>query len=202
VEAVYHKGSRDLNLVEILLLQHEQQRMVLVELHGAAGERGAVSFQRLVSMLALHESVEEIVLYPVVRANFDDGRRLARLAIDQERAIKVALADLEDGDLARGHHLSTLASRNRIRELEEMVRVHHDLEERQIIAALPQLQDAPQLGGLATAFEVATHVAPTRGHRHAPTGPLANVLLGTPIAILDKLRDRREHGHRRSPADS
>ena len=89
-------------------------------------------------MLAVHESEEEIVLYPVVRANFDDGHRLARQAIDQEAAIKDALAYLQDDDLVRGHHQSTVASRNRIRDLEEMMHVHHDLEEQQIIAALPQ----------------------------------------------------------------
>jgi hemerythrin superfamily protein len=197
VDTVARQQFQELNLVEILLLQHQQQRAVLDELHGAAGERGAASFQRLVRMLAVHESVEEIVLYPVVRANFDDGRRLARLAIEQESEIKDALADLQSGDLARGHHLATVASRNRIRELEEMVHAHHDLEERQIIAVLPQLQDAPQLGGLATAFEMATHLAPTRGHHRAPTGPLANVLLGTPVAVLDKARDRRARGDRR-----
>jgi hypothetical protein len=197
METAHRQTSPDLNLIDLLLLQHRQQRTLLGELHGAAGERGAASFQRLARMLAVHESVEEIVLYPVVRANFDDGHRLARLATDQEEAIKDAIAELQDGDVARGHHLCTVVSRNSLRDLEEMVHEHHELEERQIIAVLPELQDAPQLGGLASAFEIATHLAPTRGHRHAPTGPLANVLLGTPIAMLDKWRDRTGNGHSR-----
>jgi hypothetical protein len=198
MEPARHLAPNDLNLVDLLLLQHRQQRVILDELHGAAGERGAVSFQHLARMLAMHESVEEIVLYPAVRANLPDGHRLARLATDQEEALKDAVADLQDGDLVRGHHLSTLASRNGLRALEDMVHAHHEFEERQIIAALAHFQDGPQLGGLASAFEMATHLAPTRGHRHAPTGALADVLLGTPVAIVDKLRDRG-HGERDAP---
>jgi hypothetical protein len=190
----YRETSRDLNLVDLLLLEHEQHRTLLTELHGAGGGRGTVLFRRLARMLVVHESAEEVVLYPVVRANFDDGHRLARLAAKQEDGIKKAVAELQSGDLARAHHLSTLASRNKLRALEDMVRAHHDLEEHQIIASLPQVQDAPQLGGLASAYEMVAHLLPTRGHRHAPSRPLGNVLRGTPVAILDKLRDRRKNG--------
>jgi hypothetical protein len=35
----------------------------------------------------------------------------------------------------------------------------------------------------------------TRGHRHAPTGPVANVLVGTPIGIFDSLRDSMGNGN-------
>jgi hypothetical protein len=75
-----------------------------------------------------------------------------------------------------------------------MVRDHHELEEQQIIAFLPQFEDGPALGGLATAYEIVEHLVPTRGHRHAPVGPLSNLLLGAPVAVLDKVRDRRANG--------
>lgn len=184
----------DLHLVELLLLEHERQRSLLVELHGAGGERGSLLFRRLARMLAVHEAAEEVVLYPVVRANFPGGHGLARLAGQQEDAIKKSLAELQTGDRARAHHLSTFASRSRLRQLDEMVRAHHDLEEQHILAVLPEMQDGPQLGGLATAYEMVARVLPTRGHRHAPSRPLSNVLLGPPVAILDKLRDRRGNG--------
>jgi hypothetical protein len=190
----HEQTSHDLNLVELLLLEHERQRSLFVELHGAGGERGSVLFRRLARMLAVHEAAEEVVLYPVVRANFPGGHGLARIAGQQEDAIKKAVAELQTGDRAGAHHLSTFTSRKRLRQLDEMVRAHHDLEERHILAVLPQIQDGPQLGGLATAYEMVARLVPTRGHRHAPSRPIPNVLLGPPIAILDKMRDRRGNG--------
>jgi hemerythrin superfamily protein len=185
--SVHHEASHDLNLVELLLFEHEQQRALFAELRGNDGTPGIALFRRLARMLATHEAAEEVVLYPVVRANFTEGHELAHEATKQEDAIKKALAELQAGGRGR----SSLSWREGLRELEEMVRLHHDLEERHIIAVLPEVQDAPQLGGLATAYEVIARLLPTRGHRHGPTGPVGNVLLGTPIAIVDKLRDKR-----------
>jgi hemerythrin superfamily protein len=183
---------RHLNLVDLLRFEHEQQRALLAELNAASDERGAVSFRQLARLLATHESAEEIVLYPVVRANFDDGDRLARLATEQEAAIKKALANLQTGDLARADRPSTSLVRTGLQEVEELVYAHHELEERQILASLPDFEDAAALGGLASAYKIAVHLTPTRGHRRAPTGPMSNVLLGTPLGILDRLRGLKD----------
>lgn len=189
-----HRATHDLDLVDLLLLEHERQRAAFAELHAARGDRATALFRRLAGMISVHEAAEEVVLYPVVRVNFHDGHRLARLATEQERAIKKAVSELLAGPFTRSHHLTTLGSRQLLRELEEMVRVHHELEESQIIATLPELKDGPALGGLASAYEIVARIVPTRAHRHAPTRPLSNLVLGAPVAVLDKFRDRRANG--------
>jgi hypothetical protein len=141
-------------------------------------------------MLATHEAAEEIVLYPVVRANFDGGDRLARLATEQEATVKRALSTLQSGDVARNRPSST-TRRAGLQQVEELLQAHHELEERQILAALPDFEDAAALGGLASAYKIAIHLTPTRGHRRAPTGPMSNVILGAPLGILDRLRGLR-----------
>jgi hypothetical protein len=180
----------DLNLVDLLLLEHQRQRALLAELQG--GQLGAVSWRRLARMLATHEAAEEIVLYPVVRANFDGGDRLARLATEQEVAIKRALSKLQSGGVARDHPLSATRP-NGLQQVEELLLAHHELEERQILAALPDFEDATALGGLASAYKIALHLTPTRGHRRGPTGAMSNVLLGAPLGILDRLRGLKYH---------
>jgi hypothetical protein len=179
---------RDLNLVDLLLFEHHQQRALVADLLAGSGGRVPVSFRRLARLLATHESAEEIVLYPVVRANLDDGDRLARLATEQEVTIKKALAQLQRGDLDQGHPASTSRWRTGLQEVEQLLRAHHELEERQILAALPDFEDAAALGGLASAYRIAIHLTPTRGHRRAPMGPMSNVVLGAPLGVLDRLR--------------
>jgi Hemerythrin HHE cation binding domain len=173
--------TRDMNIVDLLLFEHDQQEALLGELKEAGGAERAALFQRLARMLAVHEAAEEVVLYPVVRANFGDGHRLARQATRDEDQIKKHVADLQAGEVLLARDL---------RELEEMVRAHHEMEEREFIAVLPRVQVEAQLGGLASAYQIFEHLAPIRGHRHAPTGPLGNVLLGTPVAIVDRVRSR------------
>jgi hypothetical protein len=68
------------------------------------------------------------------------------------------------------------------------LQAHHELEEQQILAVLPDFEDAAALGGLASAYKIAIHLTPTRGHRRGPTGPMSNVLLGGPIGIVDRVR--------------
>jgi hypothetical protein len=184
----------DLNLVDLLLFEHQQQRALLAELQAGSREGGSVSFRRLARMLATHEAAEEIVLYPVVRANFDDGDRLARLAAEQEVIVKKALAKLQRDGLARDHPPSVIRWRTGLQQFENLLQAHHQLEERQILAALPDFEDAAALGGLASAYKIALHFSPTRGHRRAPTGPMSNVLLGAPLGVLDRLRGLKEPG--------
>jgi hypothetical protein len=179
---------RDLNLVDLLLFEHHQQRALLVDLLAGSGGRVPVSFRQLARLLATHESAEEIVLYPVVRANLDDGDRLSRLATEQEVTIKKALATLQRGDLAQVHPASNTRWRAGLQEVEQLLHAHHELEEQQILAALPDFEDAAALGGLASAYKIAIHLTPTRGHRRAPTGPMSNVFVGAPLGVLDRLR--------------
>jgi hypothetical protein len=183
---------RDLNLVDLLLFEHDEQRALLAELNAASAEGGAVSLRQLARMLATHESAEEIVLYPVVRANFDDGDGLARLATEQEVAIKVALANLQAGDFARADRRPTSSFRTGLQELEALVHAHHELEESQVLAALPDFEDAAALGGLASAYKIAVHLTPRRGHRRAPIRPMSNVLVGAPLGVLDRLRGLKD----------
>jgi hemerythrin superfamily protein len=181
--------TRDLDVVDLLIRQHQRAGLLLADVGRLSGDDRHETFQHLVHLLAAHETAEEVVVYPVIRANLDDGHGLALTMTDEEHQVKCLLADLE----AIGPDSASFPQK--FSDFTMTVLDHFDREERHILPALRTAQDVTQLGGLATALSIVESVAPTHGHRHAPTGPLANIVLGTPIAIWDRLRDvvRRRH---------
>jgi hemerythrin superfamily protein len=190
-----HDTDQDLNLIEMLIAQHRQLRCLLDELGGTGSDARLDTFPRLVRLLSVHETAEEVVLYPVVRANLDQGRELAARLIGEERLLKARLADLEETDFA------TPAFHVRLPSFTSAVLAHIEHEEVDILPALRASRDGTTLGGLATALSAAEAIGPTHGHRRTPDNPLSTVLWAAPASLVDRLRDAVTHrrhadGHR------
>ena len=83
------------DVVDFLLNQHEEVRSLFKEVQSSTGADKKDAFNCLVNLLAVHETAEEMVVYPVLRSSGDVGDRLADARTDEESKAKDALSDLE-----------------------------------------------------------------------------------------------------------
>ena len=143
-------------------------------------ELGAIR-DKIVEHLSVHAAVEEQVFYPAIREASDELRELVLEALEEHHAAKTTLAELEK--------LPATAERFRAKTavLIENVRHHVEEEENELFEKVRETISAKQLEQIGTALEEARKTAPTRPHPLQPDQPPLNVLLGAPVAVLDRV---------------
>ena len=87
--------ARETDPVAFLIGQHMMIRDLFTAVTLSAGEAQVQAFERLVTLLAMHETAEEQVLRPVTRMKVDGGNGIADARVEEERQAKVMLADLQ-----------------------------------------------------------------------------------------------------------
>lgn len=174
--------KNDQDAIEFLKDQHDQVRTLLSTLRTGGGDRRE-TFETLVRMLAVHETAEEIVVYPAVRANVDNGDALADARLEEEAKAKEMLAELEkigvDGETFEAK-FATFA---------DAVRDHAEHEENEVFPKLRVNLDADALQAMRSGLVAAEAVAPTHPHPHGPESALGNLVVGPFVAIADRVRD-------------
>lgn len=138
---------------------------------------------QIIEMLAVHASIEEQVFYPAIREELEDLDDTVLEALEEHHGMKTFLAELLDlsADHERFDAKTTV--------LIEMTR-HHVKEEHEEM--FPKVRDAlsrTRLQELGELMEEARKVAPVRPHPHAPDEPPANILVGAPTGMVDKMRN-------------
>ncbi len=171
------------DVVEFLLGQHREVEQLFAQLERADGDARKEPFDRLVQLLAVHETAEEEVVYPAVRTSVDDGDRLADARTAEESEAKKALSDLESTGVDGAEFPEKLQA------VKGIVLTHALNEEREIFPALRQTQTPEQLEAMAKAVRAAEAVAPTHPHPHGPESAVGNVVVGPFVAIVDRVRD-------------
>jgi hemerythrin-like domain-containing protein len=192
-------GERgDEDVVTVMTEQHDQARALLAQLHDAFASlddsTGAAGpFRDLVRLLAVHETVEEEVVYPVLKTQLQ-AAGVADPRLVEEGEVKRMLARLERMATAVFEFPAALA------EFEQAVLAHAEREEQEVFPLLRDRLDAGQRRDMAIAFRAAEAVAPTHPHPHAPESAVGNALLGPVLATIDRVRDlaRQRGGGRRS----
>jgi len=183
--------GRDIDVVDLLLTQHariEEQFLLVV---GATGEAKRDAFDDLVRLLAVHETAEEEVVHPVSRGLVDGGDPVIDDRLEEERQAKEILSQLlKAGVDDDGFDAGLLLLRT-------AVLTHARYEERYEFPELRAKVPAGQLRAMATAVRAAEAAAPTRPHPGAESAK-ANLALGPPLAVVDRVRDLiRDAGSRR-----
>jgi hemerythrin superfamily protein len=163
--------------------QHENIRRLFDDVEKAPAGRRAEAFRPLVRLLAVHETAEEMVVYPSLLFAGGEARAIVRARRAEEDEAKKALADLEGVDAGSREFLAQL------RAFRKSVETHADAEEREIFPLLEEHRSGPELRLMDPWFVMAEGVAPTHGHRFAPESATANVLLGPAVALVDRVRD-------------
>ncbi|MFC0623666.1 hemerythrin domain-containing protein [Kribbella deserti] len=169
------------DIVALLERQHQEIRELFAEVETAEGDRKRDAFRELVRLLAIHETAEEEVVHPAVRSA-EGGDAVVDERLDEEHRAKELLSTMTDVG-TEGEGFDAL-----LRQLRTDVLAHAENEEREEFPKLRAHYDDQQLRGMAVAARAAEAMAPTRPHPGVESAK-ANLLLGPPVAIMDRARD-------------
>lgn len=171
------------NAVEFLRQQHDAARQLLEAVATTTGEARRQVFESLVRLLAVHETAEEMVVYPVVRAAADEGNRIADARLAEEDRAKKLLSDLEQLDPGSKEFDELFI------EVRSAVEEHADNEEQEVFPLLASTADEGQLRVIGSGLKLAERIAPTHPHRAAPESATGNLMVGPLVSMVDRVRD-------------
>ena len=170
------------DVVEFLIGQHMQIRDLFTEVETSTGQARRDAFERLVTLLAVHETAEEQLIHPLVRTGVDGGGDIVDDRLTEERAAKEMLARLEDLGPDAAEFPSLLA------ELRVSVLTHAHNEEAYEFRYLRREVAAAQLQPLVDMVRAAEAVAPTHPHPGVESAT-ANTVAGPVVSLFDRTKD-------------
>ncbi|HKS48339.1 MAG TPA: hemerythrin domain-containing protein [Amycolatopsis sp.] len=169
------------DVVTLLERQHLQIRELFDEVEQAKGDQRKEAFHSLVRLLSVHETAEEELVHPEVR-RIQGGDAVADARVGEEHRAKELLSTLDDmGPDAEGFDILLL-------QLRDDVIAHAQHEEREEFPMLRRETEQKRLEAMAATVRAAEAIAPTRPHPGMESS-VANILLGPPAAIMDRVRD-------------
>lgn len=143
---------------------------------------------KLIEHLSKHAAIEELIFYPAVRAKLGDDNAFTVLeGLEEHHIVKLTLSELEKMPPDNERF------RPKLTVLMESVRHHVQEEEDEIFPAVRDAFSVEELNTLGEEMETMKDVAPTRGHPFLPDEPPFNVLIGLPVAIVDRTVTAARH---------
>jgi hypothetical protein len=189
-------AGRELDVVDLLLVQHARIEELFVLVAGSTGQAKQEAFNDLVRLLAVHETAEEEVVHPLSRGLVDGGDARVDDRLEEERQAKEMLSELIKADLDDPGFTASLLL------LRDAVLTHARYEERYEFTQLRARVPAERLRKLATVVRAAEAAAPTRPHPGAESAK-ANLAAGPALAVVDRARDLiRDAVRKTNPPDS
>ncbi|MDG4766263.1 hemerythrin domain-containing protein [Solwaraspora sp. WMMD406] len=197
-------GGRD--LIDLLTEEHRAIDQLCAELTDVTDPpRRRELSEVLVATVSRHLSGAQQYLYPAVEAALADGAGLVAAAIATDRALRSAIATLdqegpehpteagpEPVDAVRVEPGAPSAPGAPAPATTAVIEAWH--RHRQLVATrlLPSLREAAtpeELIRLGNRVEIAEEAAPTRPHLHAPLSPPWNRVVEPALGVVDKVRD-------------
>jgi len=136
---------------------------------------------QILEQLSIHAEIEEQTLYPALREVLDDDFDVLE-ALEEHHAVKAVLAELER--MAPGHE------RFKAKMQVVIENVRHHVEEEEGDGGLFDLArkelKQPQLEQMGERGQQIRDHGPTRPHPLSPDQPPFNVLIGIPVAVMDR----------------
>jgi hemerythrin superfamily protein len=171
------------DVVTYLTEQHETIKALFIEtLDAASAEERQEAFGRLRTVLAVHETAEEMMVHPRVRRKIDGGDAIVDALLTEEHDSKVALTELEKIPFDTAEFTKELI------HLQQAVLAHAEREETEEFPLLEENLSDDELAKLATAVEVAERIAPTHPHAGVESA-FVNFAAGPFVSLLDRARD-------------
>ena len=171
------------DVIEYLVAQHETIKKLFVETLDAADvDTQRAAFTKLRTLLAVHETAEEMIVHPRVRRKITGGAEIVDERLAEEHDSKVALSELE------GLEPQTSEFSKALIHLQAAVTEHAEHEETLEFPALRDGVDAGELAKLAEAVRVAERIAPTHPHAGVESATL-NFAVGPFVSMVDRARD-------------
>lgn len=133
----------------------------------------------ILEQLAVHAEIEEQTLYPALREAAEDD---VLESLEEHHAVKALLAELE--------RMPANHERFRAKMTVVIENVRHHVEEEEgdgglFEVARKEIKEV-ELQRMAKLAEKIREAGPTRPHPLAPDQPPLNVLLGLPMAVMDR----------------
>lgn len=170
------------DVIDLLLRQHEMIKDLFDEVAKASDDERGEAFERLVRLLAVHETAEEEVVHPYARRKIDEGDAVVDERLREENKAKHLLTHLDGVGPGNPHFLQELKT------LRTATLSHARAEERYEFAQLRANTTEAERRALAVGVKAAEAMAPT--HPHPGVESVAeNLLVGTPLAMMDRVRD-------------
>jgi hypothetical protein len=171
------------DVVTYLKDQHEAIKALFIEtLDAKDADTQQDAFTRLRTLLAVHETAEEMMVHPRVRRKVDGGADIADARLTEEHDAKVALGALEKIPCGTAEFSKELI------HLQAAVLEHAQREETEEFTVLEEQLDDEELGKLASLVEAAERIAPTHPHAGVESA-FANFAVGPFASLLDRARD-------------
>jgi hemerythrin superfamily protein len=162
--------------------QHQEIKRLFDQIDRRQGDERREAFEDVVRLLAVHETAEEEVIYPMVRTE-TGGDEIADARIREESDAKRMLSDLEKVGTESDEFPPRFAV------LRDSVTRHANSEEATVLPLLERTQDEAMLRRMTGAVQIAQSLAPTHPHPHAPGSAIGNMAVGPFAAIVDRTRD-------------
>ncbi|WP_228988833.1 hemerythrin domain-containing protein [Streptomyces sp. DH8] len=172
----------DDDVVAMLMRQHGEIRNLFDEVEQSSGDARRDAFRRLVRLLAVHETAEEEVVHPFARRSFPGGEQVVEDRLQEEKAAKETLADLDALDTDDPTFMPQLM------KLRRDVQHHARAEERYEFTHIRRSADSARLASMARGVKAAEAMAPTRPHPGVESAG-ANMALGPLAALMDRTKD-------------
>ncbi len=176
-------GVRTIEATTFIREQHELIRELFDGVDNAPPGDRKVTFEPLVRLLAVHETAEELVIYPALERSGEDGTKVAAARKQEEDEAKKILADLEKMDPSQAGFAP------KVRLFRVDVERHAQAEEVEVLPLLERITDREQLERMGKLLQVAEAMAPTHPHKAAPESMAGNLLVGPFVAMVDRVRD-------------
>ncbi|MFG6192737.1 hemerythrin domain-containing protein [Nonomuraea sp. JJY05] len=173
-------GEND--VIDLLLAQHAMIRDLFDEVEQAAPDQRGEAFTRLVRLLAVHETAEEEIVHPYARLKIDGGDAVVDDRLAEENQAKELLQQMDQA----GPNAPDFAEKLAV--LRAAVEAHARSEERYEFTQLRGHTTEAERRSMALGVKAAEAMAPTHPHPGTESAT-KNLLLGTPIAMMDRVRD-------------
>jgi hypothetical protein len=170
------------DVVTFLKEQHDQIEMAFEQVVARSGDDRENAFFALRRLLAVHETAEEEIVHPAARNAVPNGAAVVEARLDEEKAAKKLLSDLERLDV------DSPEFETQLERLRTNVVAHAVAEELEEFEPLGGALDQSRLERMRDAVDFAERIAPTRPHAGLES-PMANLLVGPFAAMLDRARD-------------
>ncbi|WP_327044102.1 hemerythrin domain-containing protein [Microbispora sp. NBC_01189] len=173
---------RENDVIDLLIQQHALIRELFDEVDRCRGKERKEAFSRLARMLAVHETAEEEIVHPYARRKLVGGDAIVDNRLQEEEEAKELLCCLDEMDATAPGFTQELE------RLRAAVFAHAAAEERYEFSELKACTSEGQRRAMAVGVRAAEAVAPTHPHPGV-TSPAENILMGPPLAIMDRARD-------------
>ncbi|MEX0429302.1 hemerythrin domain-containing protein [Nocardioides sp. DS6] len=169
------------DVIRILLEQHARIRDLFTEVKTASGEARQTAFDNLRSLLAVHETAEEMILRPVTGEA--GGKEIADARNQEEAEANEVLAELEKLDV------TTVDFDTRLVAFEKSVDDHAEAEEHEEFPLVLETCSPDMRRQLGSRLQAAEAAAPTHPHPSAAGSTAKQMVMGPFASLVDRVKD-------------